>query len=79
MYLLLFGLIVDAGQICASCTDTEGRDTCQHHIECADEEVNASYLLLWSMLFELVILNMIETSVNDVSNIATRIYIKKKG
>ena len=35
-------LIVDAGQICASCSDTEGRDTCQHHIECADEEVDAT-------------------------------------
>ena len=36
---VLFCLIVDAGQICASCTDTEGQDTCQHHIECADDEV----------------------------------------
>ena len=36
----MFCLIVDAGQICASCTDTERRDTCQHHIECADDEVS---------------------------------------
>ena len=35
----MFGFVVDAGQICASCTDIEGRDTCQHYIECAHEEV----------------------------------------
>ena len=22
-----------------SCTDTEGQDTCEHHINCADEEL----------------------------------------
>ena len=41
--IFLFCLIVDAGQICASCTDTEAQDSCQHHIECADEEVGAAY------------------------------------
>ena len=47
LVFILFGIIVDAGQICASCTDTEGRDTCQHHIECADEEVGAAYVILF--------------------------------
>ena len=37
--IVVLGFVVDAGQLCASCTDTEGRDTCQHYIECADEEV----------------------------------------
>ena len=41
--IVLFCLIVRAGQICASCTDTETQDSCQHHIECADEEVGATY------------------------------------
>ena len=39
----MFGFVVDAGQICASCTDIEGRDTCQHYIECADEEVRSMH------------------------------------
>ena len=38
----MFCLVVDAGQICASCTDIEGRDTCQRHIECTGEEVSAT-------------------------------------
>ena len=41
--IVLFCLIVKAGQICASCTDTEAQGSCQHHIECADEEVGATY------------------------------------
>ena len=69
-------MIIDAGQICASCSDTEGRDTCQHHIECADEEVDATEFFLRSMLHELIILNMFETSVNDGGDLATRTFNK---
>ena len=33
-------------QICASGTDTEGRDMCQRHIECNGEEVSATLCVL---------------------------------
>ena len=35
----MYGFVLDAGQLCASCTNTERRDTCHHYVECAEEEV----------------------------------------
>ena len=45
MAIALFELVADAGQICASCTDIVGRDACHHYIECANEEVGATYFV----------------------------------
>ena len=39
----MFGFVVDAGQLCASCTDIAPPSACHHYIECADEEVTLMY------------------------------------